>query len=108
MPAAPRFSPRIIGIGAAIVTVVVWSAFIVIARASAARSLTPLDLTFVRICGAALVLIPWGAWLVMQQRRLRSEASAAAAGPPQGGPRLPLGGWSYTGEAREKPGGRHI
>ncbi|VWX59830.1 EamA-like transporter family protein [Burkholderiales bacterium 8X] len=67
--AAPRFSPRTIGIWAAVVTVLVWTAFIVIARASAARSLTPLDLTFVRIWGAALVLLPWGAWLVMKARR---------------------------------------
>ncbi|WP_076998973.1 DMT family transporter [Variovorax sp. KK3] len=69
MPAAPRLSPRAIGIGAAIVTVLVWTAFIVIARASAGRSLTPLDIAFARICGASLVLLPWGAWLVAQARR---------------------------------------
>lgn len=66
---APRFSPRAIGIGSAVVTVVVWTSFIVIARASAGRSLTAFDLTLARICGASLVLIPWGAWLVLQQRR---------------------------------------
>ena len=76
MPVTPRFSPRTIGIGAAIVTVTVWTAFIVIARASAARSLTPLDLTFARLCGAALVLIPWGAWLVMQERRVHPDAGS--------------------------------
>ncbi|MDM0065748.1 DMT family transporter [Variovorax sp. J31P207] len=72
MPAAPRFSARTIGIGAAVVTVGVWTAFIVIARASAGRSLTPFDLAFARICGASLVLLPWGAWLVM---RARAEGS---------------------------------
>ncbi|RZI78583.1 MAG: DMT family transporter [Variovorax sp.] len=77
MPIAPRFSPRAIGIGAAVVTVVVWTAFIVIARASAARSLTPLDLAFARMCGASVVLLPWGAWLVMKARR---EAGGAASG----------------------------
>ena len=69
MPAAPRFSPRTLGIGAAIVTVLVWTAFIVIARASAGRSLTPFDIAFARICGASLVLVPWGAWLVARARR---------------------------------------
>ena len=57
------------GIGAAVVTVVVWTAFIVIARASASRSLTPFDITFARILGASVVLLPWGAWLVTQARR---------------------------------------
>ena len=76
MPAAPRCSPRAIGIGAAIVTVAVWTAFIIIARASAARSLTPLDLSFARLCGAALVLMPWGAWLVLRQRRLQPRAGS--------------------------------
>ncbi len=84
MTAAPRFSPRVIGIGAAIVTVLVWTAFIIIARASAARSLTPLDLTFARICGAALVLLPWGAWLVLRERRARPDAGSVTAGPARG------------------------
>jgi len=61
-----RFSPRTLGIGAAVITVLVWSAFIVIARASAGRSLTPFDLALARICGASLVLLPWGAWLVVK------------------------------------------
>lgn len=68
MPAAPRFSARTIGICAAVVTVLVWTAFIVIARASAGRALTPFDIAFARVCGAALVLLPWGAWLVMRSR----------------------------------------
>jgi drug/metabolite transporter (DMT)-like permease len=76
MPAAPRFSARTIGIAAAVVTVLVWTAFIVIARASAERSLTPFDIAFARICGASLVLMPWGAWLVMQARR--SDPSAGS------------------------------
>jgi drug/metabolite transporter (DMT)-like permease len=83
--AAPRFSPRAVGIGAAVVTVLVWTAFIVIARASAGRSLTPLDITFARICGASLVLLPWGAWLVMKARR-----SDPAAGSLFGLSPLPL------------------
>ncbi|KQX89527.1 transporter [Variovorax sp. Root473] len=64
----PLLSPRMLGIGAAVVTVVVWTAFILIARASAARSLTPFDLAFARVCGASLVLVPWGAWLATKHR----------------------------------------
>ena len=75
MPAAPRFSPRTLGIGAAVVTVFVWTAFIVVARASVGRSLTPLDIAFTRIFGASLVLVPWGAWLAARARRV---------GPAQG------------------------
>ena len=66
---APRFSPRSIGIGAAVVTVTVWTAFILVARASAGGSLGPFDIAFARICGAGVVLIPWGAWLVMRARK---------------------------------------
>ncbi|WP_354353129.1 DMT family transporter [Variovorax boronicumulans] len=73
MSALPRFSPRTLGIGAAVVTVLVWTAFIVIARASAGRSLTPFDLAFARICGASLVLVPWGAWLVARHRGAASS-----------------------------------
>ena len=72
MPTAFRFFPRLserqLGIGAAVVTVLVWTAFILIARASAARSLSPFDLAFLRICGASAVLMPWGAWLVARER----------------------------------------
>lgn len=64
----PRLSARTIGLGAAVITVLVWTAFIVIARASASRSLTPFDIAFARICGASLILIPWGAWIVSRDR----------------------------------------
>ncbi len=69
---APRFSPRAIGIGAAVITVLIWTSFILIARASAdpARggTLTPLDMAYCRIVGAALILLPWGAYLVRRDR----------------------------------------
>ena len=63
----PRLSPKATGIAAAVVTVVVWTAFIIIARGSAARNLTPLDLTFARIVGASLVLVPLGWWMVRRE-----------------------------------------
>ena len=78
--AAPRFSPRAVGIGAAVVTVTVWTAFIVIARASAGRSLTPFDITFARILGASLVLLPWGAWLVLKARRAGDRGAGSIFG----------------------------
>jgi drug/metabolite transporter (DMT)-like permease len=76
MPTSPsflrRFSPRTVGLAAAVVTVLIWTSFILIARASAdpARGglLTPFDIAFCRIVGASLILLPWGAWLVQQDR----------------------------------------
>jgi drug/metabolite transporter (DMT)-like permease len=64
-----RFSPRAVGVAAAIVTVVIWTSFIVIARASAGRTLTPFDIALARILGAGSVLLPWGWWLVRAARR---------------------------------------
>ncbi|MDO8250325.1 MAG: DMT family transporter [Rhodoferax sp.] len=73
-PASGRFSPRTIGLAAAVVTVLIWTSFIIIARASAdpARggTLSPFDIAFCRIVGASLVLLPWGAWLVYRDRAL--------------------------------------
>ena len=74
-----RFSARQLGIGAAIVTVVVWTAFILVARASAARTLGPLDIAFLRICGAGLVLVPWGAWQVSRAWREAAPGRPDAA-----------------------------
>jgi drug/metabolite transporter (DMT)-like permease len=57
---------------AAVVTVLIWTSFILIARASAdpARGgvLTPFDIAYCRIWGAALILLPWGAWLAQRDR----------------------------------------
>ena len=56
-----RFSPKTIGTAAAVTTVVIWTAFIVIARASADPSrgatLTPFDIALLRILGASAVLV---------------------------------------------------
>lgn len=70
-------SPRTVGIGAAVITVAIWTAFIVIARASAKGSLTPFDIALARVVGASLVLLPLGAWLVRRDR--------ATPGLPGGG-----------------------
>ncbi|MDO5624497.1 MAG: DMT family transporter [Pseudomonadota bacterium] len=69
-------SPRAVGIAAAVVTVAIWTGFIVIARASAAHTLLPLDIGLLRILGAAAVLLPWGLWLT----RGRRDAVASSLG----------------------------
>ena len=61
-----------VGIAAAVITVLIWTAFILIARASndPARGgvLTPYDILYCRILGASLILLPLGAWLVHRDR----------------------------------------
>ncbi len=76
--AAP--SPKIVGRIAAIVTVTIWTSFIVIARASAdpARGgvLNPFDIAYARIWGASLILLPWAWWLVRRDRRTQPGAGS--------------------------------
>jgi drug/metabolite transporter (DMT)-like permease len=47
----------------------------VIGRASAKFTLTPLDMVFCRMLGAALVAVPWGIFLVNRMRKLPLEAN---------------------------------
>jgi len=63
-----QLPPQTIGLLAAIITVSIWSAFIVIARASASGHLLPLDIAWARIMGASLVLLPWAWWLSRRHR----------------------------------------
>ncbi len=67
-----RFSPKTVGMASAVITVVIWTSFIVIARASADPSrgatLTSFDIALLRILGASSILLPWGAWLVRSGR----------------------------------------
>ena len=67
-----RWSPRHLGLLAAAVTVLIWTAFIVIARASADPTrnptLNPFDIVYARLWGAALILLPWGWWLTRRDR----------------------------------------
>ncbi len=73
-------SPKAVGIVAAVVTVVIWTSFIVIARASAdpARGgvLNPFDIVYARLWGASLILLPWGWWLVRRDRRTQPYAGS--------------------------------
>lgn len=72
---------RAVGIVAAVVTVALWTGFIVIGRASAAHVLLPFDLALVRITGAALVLLPWGLWLTRRGRPAHATASLGGLSP---------------------------
>ena len=82
-----RFSPKTVGVAAAIVTVAIWTSFIVIARATAHRNLTPLDICLLRFIGAALVLLPWGGWMVWR----RARDSGVGLAPPSWLRLSPLG-----------------
>ena len=83
-----RFSPRTISLLAAVVTVTIWTGFIIIARASAQRTLTPFDIALLRIVGASLVLLPWGWWMV--RRRHAALGVSAPASSLAGISPLPL------------------
>jgi drug/metabolite transporter (DMT)-like permease len=69
-------SPKTVGILAAVVTILIWSSFIVIARASVKGSLMPLDMVFLRFIGAGVVLLPWGWWIVRSQHRQALQTPA--------------------------------
>jgi drug/metabolite transporter (DMT)-like permease len=62
------FSKQTMGVFYALVTVSIWVSFIVVARAMAHKTLTPFDIGFVRFIAAAIVLVPWGWYLVRKQR----------------------------------------
>lgn len=65
---AMRFSPKTVGIAAAVITIAIWTSFIVVARLMALRGLTPLDIVLCRFVGAALVLLPWGYVMVRKMK----------------------------------------
>lgn len=64
-----RFSSKTVGLVSAVITVCIWTGFIVIARASASRGLLPLDIAFARILGASAILLPWAWWLMRPARQ---------------------------------------
>jgi len=85
------FSPRATGIAAAVVTVAIWTGFIVIGRASAGFTLLPFDIALLRILGAGAVLLPWGRVLA------RRAAAAGQATSLLGFSPLPLRQTVLTG-----------
>ncbi|MEY2769821.1 MAG: hypothetical protein RIQ38_240 [Pseudomonadota bacterium] len=79
-------SPVMVGALAALVTVGIWTAFIIIARASASHTLLPQDIVFTRLLGAGAVLLPWALW-----RTRMAPAPGAGRGSLGGLSPLPLG-----------------
>jgi drug/metabolite transporter (DMT)-like permease len=77
------FSSRTVGTIAAVVTVLVWTLFIIIARASVnpthGGTLSSFDIVFCRIVGASLVLLPWGG-LVVYRDRARGTGQSSLLG----------------------------
>lgn len=71
-----RFSPKTVGIAAAVITILIWTSFIVVARLMALRGLTPLDIVLCRFIGAGLVLLPWGYFLVRKMRKVGTPKGA--------------------------------
>jgi len=74
-----QFSARTVGLASAAITVLIWTSFIVIARASVAHTLLPLDIALMRILGASSVLLPW-AWWRMRAERARGERVGSLLG----------------------------
>lgn len=79
----PSFSPRAIGIASALITVVIWTSFIVIARASAdparGAALDPFDIALARLLGAGAILLPLG-WMLVRRDRARGQTTASMFG----------------------------
>jgi len=74
-----HFSPRTVGLAAAVVTVLIWTSFIIVARASASHTLLPLDIALMRVVGASCVLLPW-AWWRMRAERARGQKVGSLLG----------------------------
>ncbi|MFT3778738.1 MAG: DMT family transporter [Ottowia sp.] len=70
-----RFTARRKGIAAAVVTVAIWTGFIVIGRASAGLTLLPFDIALLRVLGAGAVLLPWG-WVLARRAAAAGQATS--------------------------------
>jgi drug/metabolite transporter (DMT)-like permease len=71
-----RFSSKTVGIASAVITVLIWTSFIVIARASTTRGLLPMDIVLARIVGASSILLPWAWWMMRQARQAGEKAGS--------------------------------
>ena len=76
---AMRFSSKTVGLASAIITVCIWTGFIVVSRASISRGLLPMDIALARIMGASAVLLPW-AWWSMRAARQAGQKRGSLGG----------------------------
>ena len=79
---AMRFSSKTVGRTSAVITVLIWTGFIVISRASVARGLLPLDIALARILGASAILLPWAWWLMRPARQAGQKVGSLAGLSP--------------------------
>jgi drug/metabolite transporter (DMT)-like permease len=82
---------RTVGVAAAVVTVAIWTGFIIIGRASAAHTLLPFDLALLRILGAALVAVPLALWLTHRRGAAKQDTSLLGQSPLPWRPTLAVG-----------------
>ena len=82
----PNLSPRAIGLGAAATTILIWVAFIIVARASASHTLLPMDIVWARYIGAGLAMLPWAWWSSRARHRAGGSPGSLLGLSP-----LPLG-----------------
>ncbi len=90
------WSDRSLGLLAALLTLLVWTSFILVSRASVdparGSSLNSFDIAYCRMVGAGLILLPWGWWMVRRDRqRALGVASWMGLAPLGIGVTLPLG-----------------
>lgn len=82
---------RAVGVAAAVVTVALWTGFIVVGRASAAHTLLPFDIALLRIAGAALVALPLSLWFTHRRGARRGSASMRGLSPLPWRPTVAVG-----------------
>lgn len=71
-----RFSSKTVGLASAVITVLIWTGFIVVSRASVARGLLPLDMALARILGASSILLPWAWWWMRPARQVGQKVGS--------------------------------
>lgn len=76
-----HFSRRTVGIAASVVTVAIWTGFIIIGRASAAHTLRPFDIGFLRVLGALLAVLPWALWHRARDPQARRTGALGGLSP---------------------------
>lgn len=76
-------SERSLGLIAAVVTLLVWTAFILISRVavdpSRGSTLNSFDIAYCRMAGAGLILLPWG-WFMVRRDKARALGAASWLG----------------------------
>lgn len=78
MDSTPNARRRIVGMASAALVLCIWTSFILIARHSATRTLTPLDIAFLRFAFAGVLVLPLLAWRLRRASGSGTTRLAAA------------------------------